>query len=125
MDTKQLIGAEEIVRGFHAFVSNPYAVRLDPRLYDRESFALDRNTIRRQTRLFNNEWNKLTLAIRAGNHEDVAAALIEAGRWSFSGRLSWSYERQAWEYCAGQYQPTEIRTAGYRVVQSAIRILYS
>ena len=111
--------ARDIVNRFERFVLNKGSVRLDLRLYDRESYAIDRNTIRRDTRAFYKVWMK----IRWRNEEDLSKALIEAGRWAFSGRLSFNPEGGRWEYCAGQYQPTEIRRAAYHVAVTATTIL--
>jgi len=111
--------SERIVAGFARLVLNPGIVRLDSRLYTRESYLIDRNTIRRDTRAFLKEWMK----IRWRNPDDLSSALVEAGRYSFSGRLSYDPARGEWEYCTGQYTPTEIRRAAYQVALVAVRLL--
>jgi hypothetical protein len=111
--------SKDVVDGFLRFVLSRGVVRLDPRLYDRESYALDRNTIRRDTLAFSKAWKGICWR----NEGDLAKALVEAGRCAFSGRLNFSASRGEWEYCAGQYQPTEIRRAAYHVVLTATTLL--
>ncbi|MEB3207342.1 MAG: hypothetical protein VKK63_00305 [Synechococcus sp.] len=40
-----------------------------------------------------------------------AEDIIEAGRLSYGGRLTWSEQRQDWDYCTGSYYPVEYRKA--------------
>lgn len=37
-----------------------------------------------------------------------------------TGRLTWDEERGAWDYCTGQYFPTEYRPAASRLLASAL-----
>lgn len=49
-----------------------------------------------------------------------AAALKEALRSAFSGRLSWDSEKQRLDYTTGQYFPTEYRRAACAVLAGAL-----
>lgn len=49
-----------------------------------------------------------------------APQLLDALRHNFSGRLSWDDQRQALEYCTGQYYPTEYRRAACAVLAGAL-----
>ena len=108
------------VDGFAGLVFSRSAVRLDFRDYkEREYYLQDRNTIRRQTRLLEKAWQE----IKWRNKHDLAIALVKASAMAFSGRLSWNVDRSSWHYCAGMYQPTEIRLAGAMVCKSAKKLL--
>ena len=108
---------QSVVDGFIAIATNRTLVRLDGRLYggSREAYLGDRNRIRRDTLAFRNAWRE----IRWRNPDSLAPALVKAGRWAFSGRLSYDDSRGEWEYCTGQYTPTEIRRAAYQVALAA------
>lgn len=56
-----------------------------------------------------------TVAIGLGIGDD---AVIEAAKHAFSGRLEWAGDH--WEYCTGQYWPTEYRKAVAAVLDQAI-----
>lgn len=47
------------------------------------------------------------------------AVLIKAGEGYFSGRLTWN--GKGWDYCTGQYWPTEFRLAACVVLEAALR----
>jgi hypothetical protein len=112
--------ASEIVGGFLSLVRGRSLVRMDFRNYgERESYLIDRNTIRRQTLAFDKAWREIAWR----NKHDLACALIVASRHAFSGRIEYNHERASWSYCVGMYQPTEIRSAGASVARQAKRIL--
>lgn len=117
MTTEQ---AQAIIDGFLHLVRGRSLVRLDFRNYgERESYLMDRNTIRRQTLAFDKAWREIAWR----NKHDLACALIVASRSAFSGRIEYNHEQSSWSYCSGQYAPTEIRRAGEMVALSTQRIL--
>ena len=46
------------------------------------------------------------------------AQVIEASQWAFSGRMTWT--DAGWNYCTGQYWPTEYRAAVVAVLRYAL-----
>lgn len=55
---------------------------------------------------------------RASNPERVAGCFAEALR---SSRLEWNESAQAFDYCTGQYFPTEYRSAACRLLVTVLR----
>ena len=107
----------EIVNGFKSMAFSRSMVRLAFADYGkREYYLQDRNRIRRQTRLL----EKASRELFWRNDTSVATALINACKGE---RLSFCHIRQKWEYCTGQYTPTEIRFEAYRVAMQAVRFL--
>lgn len=88
--------------------------RLDPRnygpgsMYRQESAKITRQLARFQ---------KLFIAAVAEGLPD--AVLIDAGEHYYSGRLTWN--GKGWDYCTGQYWPTEFRQAACVVLEAALR----
>lgn len=59
------------------------------------------------------QWGTICELLRAANHYQVTdEQVIAASEWAYSGRLTW-YGSE-WEYCTGQYWPTEYRSAVLR-----------
>lgn len=46
--------------------------------------------------------------------------LVRASQSAFSGRLEWNKARTEWDYCTGQYWPTEYRKAACCVLARAL-----
>lgn len=46
----------------------------------------------------------------------TSAHIIAIARDSFSGRLTWDDDLKRWDYCTGQYFPTEYRRAAFRLL---------
>jgi len=81
------------------------------------------------------DWKRFKLAVALAANEGVTdAAIIAAAPSAFSGRLTWvsnDYLREnhgmntdytpRWDYCTGQYWPTEYRKAAATVLEQAIR----
>lgn len=69
------------------------------------------------------DWKRFKLALATAAKEGVSEAqIVEAGSRDFSGRLMWhATARPHWDYCTGQYFPTEYRKAAASVVEQAIR----
>jgi len=53
--------------------------------------------------------------------EDIA----ETARRTFSDRLKWNEARQAWDYTAGQYWPTEYRAAAWALLAKLLPVYAS
>lgn len=65
------------------------------------------------------QWATLVNLVRIADYYQLTdAALIDASQWAYSGRLTWT--GTTWEYCTGQYWPTEYRTAAIAVMRAAI-----
>jgi hypothetical protein len=114
--------ASAIIAGFLSLVRGRSLVRLDFRNYgERESYLIDRNTIRRQTLAFDKAWREIAWR----NKHDLACALIVASRSAFSvsGSIDYNHALSSWSYSAGQYAPTEIRRDGEMVAIESQRIL--
>ena len=114
---------EQIVHGFKGMAFSRSLVRLSfadywdgNRVSSIEGYRNDRNRIRRQTRLL----EKASRELFWRNDTSVATALLNACKGE---RLSFCPTRQKWEYCTGQYTPTEIRFEAYRVALQAVRFL--
>lgn len=120
----------EAFAAFVSFTLSRSAVKLDSADYsDAAGFRQDRRTIEKQT--------KELRAALAGFHamprpyhapEDAPRinANARAAGWqliasSLSDRLSFNPCRLVWEYCPGQYQPTEIRGRAANVAASALK----
>lgn len=44
--------------------------------------------------------------------------IIDASRWTYSGRMTWIGSE--WEYCTGQYWPTEYRSAVLAILRAVL-----
>ena len=115
--------ALHVIAGFLEIVRGRSSVRLDFRNYwsgDRaasvEAYREDRNRIRRQTLAFDKAWRQVAWR----NKHDLACSLIAAG---IGSRLTWNHDRKEWDYCVGQYMPTEIRAVGERHVLTTYALL--
>lgn len=120
---------------FAAFVSltlSRSAVKLDGADYsDASSYRQDRRTIEKQTKDLRAALRDFAASPRSWHTPEDAPRLRENARaagWqliasSLSDRLSFNPCRLAWEYCPGQYQPTEIRGAAARVAASALKYM--
>lgn len=73
-----------------------------------------------EARSINADWRRFKDALAVAGAEGVTEAdvIAEAPR-AYSGRLSWAGGH--WEYCTGQYFPTEYRQAACAVLDAAIR----
>jgi hypothetical protein len=107
------------------------------------AFVSQRSGIRFRDYWTGDHWNAHTDArqafladyrpiLRHGKH---ARAMLAYLRWrtlpddllasvADNGRLTWDATRGEWDYCAGQYFPTEYRRAACRVLASAIEKLW-
>ena len=62
------------------------------------------------------------------NKEALVAAgkvITETARRTFSDRLKWNEARQAWDYTAGQYWPTEYRAAAWALLAKLLPVYAS
>jgi hypothetical protein len=91
---------------------------LDMRNYGTwESYRAEAGYITRQ-------WQTLVNLVRIASYYQVTdAQVIEASQWAYSGRLTWTGTE--WEYCTGQYWPTEYRSAAIAVLRAALPIDYA
>jgi hypothetical protein len=120
----------EAFAAFVALALSRSVVTLDGANYsDAAGYRQDRRTIEKQTaglRVALDAFHALPRPYHAP--EDMARIDENRARagWqliaaSVSDRFSFDPCRLDWEYCAGQYQPTEIRGAAWRVAASAVR----
>lgn len=121
----------EAFAAFVSFTLSRSAVKVDGAAYAGapEAYRQDRRRIEKQTKDLRAALDGFH-AIPRPYHgpEDMARinANAHAAGWqliacSLSDRLSFNPCRLAWEYCPGQYQPTEIRGAAAHVAESALR----
>lgn len=131
--TPAAVPAFDPAEAFAAFVSftlSRSAVSMDTADYsDAASYRQDRRTIEKQTKALRAALDGFH-AIPRPYHapEDVPRinANARAAGWqliasSLADRLSFDPCRLVWEYCPGQYQPTEIRGAAARCAASALK----
>lgn len=139
------------IKGFHGLATSRTAVRLDFRDYlgsgGREQalpyFRQDRNRIRRQTAEFHKAFFELQAAVfikasqsghphgseayEAAHASIFAEALIKASqgqRFEYvGGERGYNIYGKSWQYCVGQYQPTEIRYEAAKVARLATRYI--
>lgn len=113
---------------FAAFTLSRSAVSVSSADYsDAASYRADRRTIEKQTKALRAALDSFHAIPRAYHGPEDSARIDEnrrAAGWqliasSLSDRLSFNPCRLAWEYCPGQYQPTEIRGHAARVAESA------
>jgi hypothetical protein len=65
------------------------------------------------------QWHALVNLARIADHYRLTdTAIIAASQWAYSGRLTWTGTE--WDYCCGQYWPTEYRSAAIAVLRAAI-----
>jgi hypothetical protein len=80
----------------------------------RKAFAAEYREILREGR----EARMLLHAVRS---RDISAdEILAASKRAFSGRLSWNPDKAQWDYCTGQYFPTEYRAAACAVLAAAL-----
>ena len=66
------------------------------------------------------QWGALVNLVRIADYYGLSdAQLIAASDWAYSGRLTWT--GTDWDYCTGQYWPTEYRSAAIAVLRAAIQ----
>ncbi len=65
------------------------------------------------------QWRKILVLLDVAEYYAVTdAQVIEASQWAFSGRMTWT--DAGWNYCTGQYWPTEYRAAVVAVLRYAL-----
>lgn len=115
---------------FAALALSRSAVRLESANYsDAASYRQDRRTIEKQTKALRAALRDFAASPRSWHTPEDAPRLRENARaagWqliasSLSDRFSFDPCRLDWEYCTGQYTPTEIRGAAARVAESALK----
>lgn len=68
-----------------------------------------------------NDWRDVKRALAdCGSVGVLDAEVIEASKSAFSGRMTWTGDH--WDYCTGQYWPTEYRRATAVVLEQAARL---
>lgn len=73
---------------------------------------------RAELRSIGADWRRVCIALdECGTLGVTDESIIEASKHAFSGRLTWSGDH--WDYCAGQYWPTEYRAAVASVLEYA------
>ena len=117
---------------FAALALSRSAVKLESAIYsDAAGYRQDRRTIEKQTAGLRVALRDFAASPRSWHTPEDAPRLRENARaagWqliasALSDRFSFNPCRLDWEYCAGQYQPTEIRGAAERVARAALRHL--
>ena len=121
----------EAFAAFVSFTLSRSAVKVDGAAYAGapEAYRQDRRTIEKQTKALREALDGFHAIPRPYHAPEDAPRLnanARAAGWqliasSLSDRLSFNPCRLAWEYCPGQYQPTEIRGAAARVAAAALR----
>ena len=81
----------------------------------RKAFAAEYREILREGR----DARALLYAVRRSPSITVHD-ILAASKRAFSGCLSWNDEKQRWDYCTGQYFPTEYRAAACAVLASVL-----
>lgn len=77
-----------------------------------QSYRAEANQISRQ-------WHTICELLQAANHYQVTdTQIFAASEWAYSGRLTWNGTE--WNYCTGQYWPTEYRSAVIAVLRYAL-----
>lgn len=75
----------------------------------------DKNGVRRfrsEYREILREGKEARILLNAVADRDIdSLAILNAAKTAFSGRLSYNAETNRWDYCTGQYFPTEYRAA--------------
>ena len=123
----------EAVAAFVSFTLSRSAVKVDGAAYAGapEAYRQDRRKIEKQTKALNEALAGFH-AIPRPYHAPEDMQRIDANRraagWqliasALSDRLSFDPCRLAWEYCPGQYQPTEIRGHAASVAASALKCM--
>lgn len=122
----------EAFAAFVSFTLGRSAVKLDSADYsDAAGYRQDRRTIEKQTKALRaalDGFHAIPRPYHAPEDMQRINANAHAAGWqliacSLSDRLSFNPCRLAWEYCPGQYQPTEIRGAAARVAASALKYM--
>jgi hypothetical protein len=122
----------EAFDSFAALALSRSAVKLESANYsDVAGYRQDRRTIEKQTaglRAALDSFHAIPRPYHAPEdmpriNENRARAGWQLIASALSDRFNFNPCRLDWEYCAGQYQPTEIRGAAWRVAASAVRHL--
>lgn len=118
---------------FAALALSRSAVRLEWANYapHRDGYQQDRTTIRKQTKALRAALDGFHAIPRAYHAPEDMPRINEnrrAAGWqliasSLSDRFTFDPCRLNWEYCTGQYTPTEIRGAAARVAASALKYM--
>lgn len=65
------------------------------------------------------QWQTICELVRAANHYNITdLQIIAASEWAYSGRMTW--DGGEWDYCCGQYWPTEYRAAVIAVLRYSL-----
>jgi len=65
------------------------------------------------------QWHTICNLVRIASHYGVTdEQIIEASHTAYSGRMAW--DGREWDYCTGQYWPTEYRQAVAAVLRHAL-----
>lgn len=76
------------------------------------------SSYRSEARGIAKDWHRFVAALKEASLYGVTDAdVIAASKHAFSGRLTWT--GKGWDYCTGQYWPTEYRAAAATVLESA------
>lgn len=74
---------------------------------------------RREQREIGKDWAEVKKQLRLCWLLDIGdAEVIDASKGAFSGRMTWNGSE--WNYCTGQYWPTEYRAAVAAVLKNAV-----
>lgn len=86
---------------------------------DWRDYGGDGKAYRSEGRSIQADWKRFLTALHEAAGEGVTeATVIAASSRAFSGRLEWKGDH--WDYCTGQYFPTEYRKAAASVLEAAI-----
>jgi len=65
------------------------------------------------------QWHTICEMLHAVSFYDITDdQIIDASQWAYSGRMTWT--GMEWEFCAGQYWPTEYRTAVLAILHAVL-----
>lgn len=122
----------EAFNAFSSLALSRESVKLESANYsDASGYRSDRRTIEKQTARLRAALSGFWADVKPF-HQPEDAARIDANRRtagllliaaSISERFTFAPDRLAWEYCAGQYYPVEIRGAAARVAEAALKHL--
>lgn len=65
------------------------------------------------------QWHTICALLQTANHYNITdEQVIAASESAYSGRMTW--DGDGWDYCTGQYWPTEYRSAVIAVIRYAL-----
>ena len=65
------------------------------------------------------QWHIICELLQAANHYHLTdTQIIDASKSAFSGRMTWLGDE--WDYCTGQYWPTEYRSAVIAILRYSL-----